>query len=1169
MTEYLKSYAEKFSQFKETSCEKVLPLTEKHDTETIYMVSSCPETTSEYLQHLCVDSTVDVKGYIPVIGQDTYVYKNEHCAKCHNVSHFAPLKLQIRCIKADDEMKNMKTIDIHTLQKQTRCVILIHKDNIGEKHIKKCHKLDILVPGSNCTENDRRLCNMYKAPTSLGKYKNPHCQRCATGSSNSPDVNMLKCPSRCRIDKWCFLPDEKDLSKYPVIFDVTTLTNIPDMIVTSYVTNFPIWEFFGIPLEYQFPKDEGLEQYLCSGGRVPKCCSCKFQCESGHCCVDSLWNSTQPVDMKIYKERLLDQAEKRKDKYCLPVYPLAEHLGHSSGNVMMVHSCSRHASEIDRKLCQETTINDTSLARNIPVVDKQKTLYANAFCAKCNYVYDFEYQNITLSCDEYRNKTSNESMFTSRINKCRFILKGKGECNASKISNYHVKNCIKRNDQDYFLCRSYKSKMKNHLNPHCLKCSGYKNHLQDMLSSFQHCGETPCRRDLCTTLPPQPFRPPPLPKQYRWSFILSFSGYSASIKEPDGFASCQNGYVFDIAQSECVRFTCPPNYKVMGLKCVFEKETQPFVAKPIFKNTTIPKQTNIISHMPTPEKTNVSSLHLIEPIPWHYIDNRDYRIYLQIPRDYRNTSVIVSRVNQYSTRNFTFTELVVTKYLAFKSIESISYDVAVQFHTLSNLISTQPEIKLFIAQNINHAQITKSYGLDFSRLFSDQRLCALPILKKCHNVTEYRLHTNNTMLSYANKSSHIADTVFWMEIAKGSPIVEKNLCICTGYHLQKPCLRKYFKDNETSIGDNLTLYETTHRTSYRYNEYMPTEQGYSVCVQTSLTSSYGKNTNNSINGNDDLGALYLAEHYITIIGTSASVICYSWIVVMYVMFKDLRTIPGLNNCCMCISLLISDISFLTAIGAHTYHNACIAIAVIMHWSLLASFTWVLIISYDLVSRFGSFNMHSRDRDLERMTYRSAIGFVFPAVVVSIAIGLDRANKVTIGYGAYEFCWITNTYARLGLYVIPTSIALILALMAMVYSVVKIMNEKRQTQKNLKGKQLQLVVFLKMAIKLSMILGLTELIGYIQIHNLTNGWKQTFNVSFNFVYTLTRSLRGVMLWLVYIYGGNLKKRCKKRVVRSLRKHNKKTVGNISSSSNMTMTSLSPPNSPAPNSATVRF
>jgi len=109
--------------------------------------------------------------------------------------------------------------------------------------------------------------------------------------------------------------------------------------------------------------------------------------------------------------------------------------------------------------------------------------------------------------------------------------------------------------------------------------------------------------------------------------------------------------------------------------------------------------------------------------------------------------------------------------------------------------------------------------------------------------------------------------------------------------------------------------------------------------------------------------------------------------------------------------------------------------------------------------------------------------------------------------------------------------LLFALTSMIFSMVKITQGKRETQKSLQGKQLNVSVFLKMAIKLSVILGLTELIGYIQIPH-PNKDEETFNVAIGFVYTVTRSLRGLLLWFVYIYGGTIAKRYRKRVTKSL-------------------------------------
>jgi len=127
--------------------------------------------------------------------------------------------------------------------------------------------------------------------------------------------------------------------------------------------------------------------------------------------------------------------------------------------------------------------------------------------------------------------------------------------------------------------------------------------------------------------------------------------------------------------------------------------------------------------------------------------------------------------------------------------------------------------------------------------------------------------------------------------------------------------------------------------------------------------------------------------------------------------------------------------------------------------------------------------------------------------------------------------------------------------------VKITQGKRETQKSLQGKQLNVSVFLKMAIKLSVILGLTELIGYIQIPH-PNEDEETFNVAIGFVYTVTRSLRGLLLWFVYINGRTLAKRYRKRVTRSSRKKSKIT-GSDNTASQMSETNLTEmPSSPIP-------
>ena len=279
------------------------------------------------------------------------------------------------------------------------------------------------------------------------------------------------------------------------------------------------------------------------------------------------------------------------------------------------------------------------------------------------------------------------------------------------------------------------------------------------------------------------------------------------------------------------------------------------------------------------------------------------------------------------------------------------------------------------------------------------------------------------------------------------------------------------------------------------------------------------------------------------------------------MFKDLRTVPGLNTCFMCLSLLIADMFFLVSIIVRQNETACTTFAVVIHWSLLAAFIWVLIICFDLVKRFGSVSMHSRDREIKRMYYRAVIAFLTPALLVATLVGLDLTNNVAIGYGKHNICWITNRSAKLFSFVVPTACILLIAFLALVYTVFKIVSEKRNVNKTIHhtaSKTKSTMLYLKITAKLATILGLVEIFGYIQTGYQGNEEK-AWVVAFGFLYTLCRSFRGLVLWFVYIYCGTIVKRYRKRFTKSVvrkfskRRHDDKHLTSLNAMSLHYMTS----------------
>ena len=93
-----------------------------------------------------------------------------------------------------------------------------------------------------------------------------------------------------------------------------------------------------------------------------------------------------------------------------------------------------------------------------------------------------------------------------------------------------------------------------------------------------------------------------------------------------------------------------------------------------------------------------------------------------------------------------------------------------------------------------------------------------------------------------------------------------------------------------------------------------------------------------------------------------------------------------------------------------------------------------------------------------------------------------------------------------------------------------------------------MLYLKMAAKLAAILGLVEIFGYIQTGYQGNEEK-AWVVAFGFLYTLCRSFRGLVLWFVYIYGGTIAKRYRKRFAKSVVRKFSKRRHNLTSSTGM--------------------
>lgn len=123
--------------------------------------------------------------------------------------------------------------------------------------------------------------------------------------------------------------------------------------------SFPLNELYDIPpSKYVF--SFGI---LCNSSVADQsCCECHDDClRFKTCCIDKLWNSSNPIPVQEYLEVLVNQTSKFKDTTCESVFPLAS----GSKTVRMVSTCIDDAEQADIDGCLNKKL--LSYGYNIPV----------------------------------------------------------------------------------------------------------------------------------------------------------------------------------------------------------------------------------------------------------------------------------------------------------------------------------------------------------------------------------------------------------------------------------------------------------------------------------------------------------------------------------------------------------------------------------------------------------------------------------------------------------------------------------------------------------------------------------------------------------------------------------------------------------------------------------
>ncbi|XP_043928184.1 adhesion G-protein coupled receptor G2 isoform X2 [Protopterus annectens] len=250
--------------------------------------------------------------------------------------------------------------------------------------------------------------------------------------------------------------------------------------------------------------------------------------------------------------------------------------------------------------------------------------------------------------------------------------------------------------------------------------------------------------------------------------------------------------------------------------------------------------------------------------------------------------------------------------------------------------------------------------------------------------------------------------------------------------------------------------------------------------------------------------------YITYVGCGLSSIFLAVTLVTYIAFEKIRKdYPSKILIHLCTALLLLNLFFL--IDGWIYYfgpNACIAIAVLLHYFLLVSFTWMGLEAFHMyLALVKVFNTYMRKYILKF----SLIGWGVPAVVVAIVVGINGGgNYGIVSYGRFpdnatdNFCWLKNDIA---FYISVVGYFSLMALLNTSMFIVVLIQLCRIKKRNPSGEnQRSLIQEIRSVSGLTVLLGITWGFAFF-------AWGPV-NLAFMYLFAIFNTLQGLFIFIFH-------------------------------------------------------
>ncbi|XP_071961571.1 adhesion G protein-coupled receptor L4-like [Antedon mediterranea] len=197
-----------------------------------------------------------------------------------------------------------------------------------------------------------------------------------------------------------------------------------------------------------------------------------------------------------------------------------------------------------------------------------------------------------------------------------------------------------------------------------------------------------------------------------------------------------------------------------------------------------------------------------------------------------------------------------------------------------------------------------------------------------------------------------------------------------------------------------------------------------------------------------------------------------------------------------ISLLcVNTLFLLLESDANKSLIACSLLAGSLHYSLLASVSWMVIISTDLYIKIKHpFLNHER-----RFSYSRLIGWIIPAIIVGITVGSTQNNY------ASDRCWLSTDSGSTWAFISPVCLAVLIVLVQLL--VIGYVAYKKSQLPNQTGEDAQHLKRIRTLF--SGILLLTPTVGLWWIFGVVVIFSES--VGLEYIFVTMNSFQGLFIW----------------------------------------------------------